>query len=171
MTPPRTSTAGAATADGTAGAVPFPSVAWFERLATRMREQRARHEQLGTIDAVARFTVLDGAPGEEPWHVVVTFEEFGVTSVREVADDEPCDPDFTVETDLETWEAMIRSITDGGGRPALGQTLNYLSLPGTPIRVWSEDPVRRDLFFRFNQTLQEFFNASASFPTVFPGGR
>jgi hypothetical protein len=49
-------------------------------------------------------------------------------------------------------------------------TLNYLTPPNTPMRAWSEDPVRRDLFFRFNQSLQEFFNASAAFRTDFPGG-
>jgi hypothetical protein len=33
--------------------------------------------------------------------------------------------------------------------------------------VWSEDPLRKDLFFRYNQSLQEFINASAAFRTIF----
>lgn len=151
-------------------AVPFPSVEWFERLAALMKEDRALHEHLGDVDCVAQFTVLDGGPGGDPWHAQVSFEEFEAVDVRQVADESHfARADFIVETDLNVWQAMIRSIADGRGRPALDQTLNYLSLPGTPIRVWSEDPVRRDMFFRFNQSLQEFFNASHKLRTAFPG--
>lgn len=152
----------------TGEAVPFPSCAWFERLAALMKEDRARHEHLGYVDCVARFTVLDGTPGGEPWHVQVTFEEFEAVDVREVDESEVERADFVVEADLDTWREMIENVAAGGGRPDLGHTLNYLSLPGTPIRVWSGDPVRRDMFFRFNQSLQEFFNASARIPTRFP---
>lgn len=167
-----TSTTAAEAIDTATAAVPFPSVAWFERLAALMHENRRLHEQLGYVDCVARFVVLDGGPNGEPWHVQVTFDGFEVTDVREVdAASDPATADFHVEADLDTWESMIGSIAAGGGRPSLDQTLNYLSLPGTPIRVWSDDPVRRDLFFRFNQSLQEFVNASAGFRTVFPGSR
>ncbi len=57
--------------------------------------------------------------------------------------------------------------TPSDGRPALDQTLNRLSHLGTPMRVVSDDPLKRDLFFRYNQSLQEFVNASAAFPTAF----
>ena len=66
---------------------------------------------------------------------------------------------------------MIESIAAGGGRPALDQTLNRLSHMGTPVRVHSDDPLRRDLYFRYNQSLQEFVNASGCFRTGFPAGR
>jgi hypothetical protein len=150
-----------------AGGVRFPSVEWFERLAAIMKRERARHEHLGYVDCVAQFTVLDGRPDGGPWSVQVTFEEFDVTDVRESAEGEESRADFVCETDLDTWREMIESIRAGNGRPNLDHTLNYLSLPGTPIRVWSDDPIRRDLFFRVNQSLQEFFNASAEIPTVF----
>lgn len=156
---------------GTEPAVPFPSSAWFERLAALMRADRARHEHLGAIDCVAQFTVLDGGRDGGPWHVQVTFEEFEAVDVREVDATAIERADFVVESDLETWREMIESIAAGRGRPDFEHTLNYLSLPGTPIRVWSDDPVRRDMFFRFNQSLQEFFNASAAVPTEFQGGR
>jgi hypothetical protein len=35
------------------------------------------------------------------------------------------------------------------------------------MRVVADDPLRRDLFFRYNQSLQEFVNASATFTTAF----
>ena len=158
----------AASRDGTAE-VPFPSVAWFERLGGLMAEQRPRFEHLGTIDCVMQVTIIDGGPGEEPWQVQVTFEEFAVTDVRLVGDDELERADFVMETDLATWREMVENIVAGGG-PDLAHTLNYLSLPGTPIRVWSPDPLRRDAFFRFNQTLQEFINNCGSFATRFGEG-
>lgn len=145
--------------------VTFPSVEWFERLGEEMQRKRSLHEHLGDVDCVAQFTVVDGAPGGLPWSVQVTFEEYAVTDVREAKDVSRAD--FVVEGDLEAWRGMIASIARGEGRPDLAHTLNYLTLPGTPMRAWSDDPVRRDLFFRFNQSLQEFFNASAALPTRF----
>ena len=73
-----------------------------------------------------------------------------------------------MEASLETWRAMIESIARGGGRPELEQTLNRLSHMGEPLRVYSDDPLRRDLYFRYNQSLQEFVNACGSFTTSFP---
>lgn len=149
------------------GAVRFPSREWFERLAALMKNNRARQEHLGAIDCVAQFTVLDGGAHGEPWHCQVSFEEYEVRDVRAVGEAEVERADFVLETDLDVWREMIESIALGKGRPDLEHTLNYLSLPGTPIRVWSDDPVRRDMFFRFNQSLQEFVNASAAFATSF----
>jgi len=148
--------------------VSFPSGDWFVRLGKEMRLNRARHEHLGDVDCVAQFTVLDGAPGGGAWSVQVTFEEFDVVDVRPAADLSRAD--FVLEGNLATWRSMIESIAQGDGGPDLAHTLNYLTLPNTPMRAWSDDPVRRDLFFRFNQSFQEFFNASAAFRTVFPEG-
>jgi hypothetical protein len=145
--------------------VAFPSVAWFRRLADLMNANRTRQEQLGYVDCVAQFTVLDGGPDGAPLGVQVTFEEFAAVDVRAAGD--PACADFTLEATLATWRAMIESIAAGGGRPALEQTLNRLSHAGTPIRLRGDDPLKRDLYFRYNQSLQEFVNASAAFRTVF----
>jgi len=149
-------------------AVAFPSTEWFERLAQLMKANRARNEHLGFIDCVANFTILDGGLRGKPWAVQVTFEEFEATDVREATADDLARADFTLEATLAVWREMIESIARGHGRPDLTHTLNYLSHYGTPVRVWSDDPLRKDLFFRYNQSLQEFINASASFRTIFP---
>lgn len=146
----------------------FPSVEWFERLAHLMRANRVLHEHLGYFDCVANFTVLDGGLRGKPWTVQVTFEEFEATEVREASAEDLGQADFNIEGTLATWREMIESIARGHGRPALTQTLNYLSHTGTPIRVASDDPLRKDMFFRFNQSLQEFINASGMFLTIFP---
>jgi len=161
---------GATKARAAGGAVAFPSRAWFARLAELMNRNRARQEQLGYVDCIAEFDVLDGGIGRRPLAFQVTFEEFAAVDVREV---DPADPaerakaDFALDATLATWRAMIESIARGGGRPDLDQTLNRLSHAGTPIRLRATDPLRRDCYFRFNQSLQEFFNASAKFSTTF----
>jgi hypothetical protein len=148
-------------------AVAFPSVEWFGELARLMRANRALHEHLGYVDCVARFTITDGGLARGPYGVIITFEEFEATEVREAAPGEDAAVDFTLEASLAAWREMIESIARGKGRPDLTHTLNYLSHTGTPIRVWSDDPLRKDLFFRYNQSLQEFVNASAAIRTVF----
>ena len=148
--------------------VPFPSLAWFRRLADLMNASRARQEQLGYVDCVAAFTVLE-SPAGTPRTVQVTFEEFAAVEVREADATDVGRADFTLEATLATWREMIESIAAGDGRPDLVQTLNHLTHPGTPIRLSADDPLRRDLYFRYNQSLQEFVNASGLFRTVFPG--
>jgi hypothetical protein len=152
-------------------ALDFPSVEWFEVLGKLMEQQRDLHLRTGPIDCIAQFTVFDATPDGGAQHFQVTFEEFSVSEVIQVGEQDANRADFVLETDLDVWQEMIENIKEGNGRPDLEHSLNRLSLPGTPIRVWSDDPLRRDLFFRFNQSLQLYVNASAEITTVFPEGR
>jgi hypothetical protein len=149
-------------------ALDFPSVEWFERLGELMEEYRARHEHIGPIDCLAQFSVLDPTGDGRDRHFQITFELYSAVAVREVTEDESAKADFIMETDTQVWQEMIENIRANGGRPDLEHSLNRLSLPGTPIRVWAEDPLGRDMFFRFNQSLQEFVNASVHVPTRYP---
>jgi len=152
--------------------IPFPSVQWLRALADAMNRNRARQEQLGYVDCVAEVRVVDGGPKGGPVAYQVTFEEFEAIDVRETDPASRADAeraDFALDASLETWRAMIESIARGGGRPDLDQTLNRLSHAGTPITLRGNDQLRKDTYFRFNQSLQEFFNASAGFRTVFSG--
>jgi len=145
----------------------FPSVAWFERLAALMDERRHRHVHIGTVDCLAQFSMLDIPRRGENWHVQVRFEEYSVVEVKQVEDADAGQADFVLESDADVWQEMVENIAAGAGRPDLEHSLNRLSLPGVPMRLWSEDPLARDLFFRYNQSLQEFWNASAQIETVF----
>jgi hypothetical protein len=69
--------------------IAFPSVEWFRALADAMNRNRVRQEQLGYVDCVAEFKVLDGGSGGAPVAYQVTFEEFEATDVRGTAADEP----------------------------------------------------------------------------------
>jgi len=140
----------------------FPAPGWFEALAGLMNANRARQEQLGYIDCTVVFTVSDGSTDKLPRHFQVTFEEFSALEVREVDAALALQADFALEASFATWRAMIESIAAGGGRPALNQT---------PMTLVAADPIRSDLYYRYNQSLQEFINASCVFDTEFPVGR
>lgn len=149
----------------------FPSVAWFDALGEAMETDRATHERVGEIDTTCIWSVFDAPEGD--FHVRLAFEEYSLCSVVEVTDDfdaDDVDPDdvaFVLEADFEDWREMIEHLALEG-KPDREHTLNYLSLPGTPFRCWSPDPLGRDMFFRFNQSLQVFVNASARLDTTFP---
>ena len=147
--------------------IAFPSRAWFEQLVNAMNANRARQEQLGYVDCVAQFTVLDGAPDGGAMSYRVRFEEFSAFDVTELRGDSIDGVDFALEGTCDTWRAMIESIEAGGGRPALDQTLNKLSHMGAPLKLRASDPIHADYYFRFNQSLQEFVNACAQFRTRF----
>ena len=67
---------------------------------------------------------------------------------------------------LSTWEEMIRNIQENKG-PDLQHTLNYLALPDDPIYIDAPDFLNRDLFARYGQTFQLFFNGAIQVPTAF----
>lgn len=140
----------------------FPSQAFFEELAALMNADRARYEHLGYTDCTAGFRVV----GATSFEVQVEFDEFVARRVTAV---EPGsgDPDFVLAASLDTWRDMIASIAAGKGRPDLVHTLNHLSHMGTPISLLGSDMLRKDLYFRYAQSLQEFFNASHQFETTF----
>lgn len=143
----------------------FPSLAWFEHLTELMNADRARQEQLGYVDCVAGFRVTDAA-GAQLFEVEVTFEEFSATGLADVTGDVST-ADFVLVATLDTWCGMIESIASGNGRPDLEHTLNRLSHMGTPMQLTGDDVLKTDLYFRYAQSLQEFFNASARFETRF----
>ena len=148
--------------------IPFPSIEWFEQLANLMNTNRARQEQLGYVDCVAVFAVGDDSNGETPRHFQVRFEEFEAVGVNEISSDEVASADFSLVASNSIWSEMIRSIAEGDGQPDLDHSLNRLSHMGTPMKLNASDPLKADLYFRYNQSLQEFFDASAGFTTVFP---
>ena len=147
----------------------FPSLAYFDALAGLMNANRARQEQLGYIDCAAVFSVTEADGAGATRHFRITFEEFSATAVEEVTGEEAAAADFALSGSLATWRTMLESIAAGAGRPALEQTLNYLSHLGTPLKLVAADPLKADLYFRYNQSLQEFFNASCALATRFDG--
>ena len=69
---------------------------------------------------------------------------------------------------IEHFNYNIINIKENNGAD-LSFTLNTLDLELSDglAKSWTEDQYRQDLFFRFNQTFQYFFDASADIETVF----
>jgi len=144
----------------------FPSIEWFEALGAEMVADVDTHRRIGEIETSCVFSVLD-APGGD-FNVRLNFEELALTGIEQMAEDfDPESVDFVLEADFIDWQEMIDHIAENG-RPDREHSLNYLSLPGTPFRCWSPDPLGRDMFFRFNQSLQVFVDASARLETTYP---
>ena len=136
----------------------FPSLEWFEALRTEVNNDPGfRH--FGMVDARVGIKV-----GDQAFEVV--FEAFDCESVREVSDAELGDCDFWLEQPPQAWSEMLLNIKQNGSADA-DHTLNTLDLLLPESLARSTDGYKRDLFYRFNQTLQDFFNAASRLETTF----
>jgi hypothetical protein len=136
----------------------FPSVEWFDDLKSRVNGTE-RFKHFGTIDCAMGVQVDDRV-------FKVVFEAFEVLGVSEIESAASDDLDFTLVMSGSDWREMIENIADHGSAD-LHHTLNTLDLEKPEEFAKGEDYTRRDLFYRFNQTLQDFFDASAEMETTF----
>lgn len=142
----------------------FPSSQWFEALQEQAAGKPERFKKLGFIDANVGILV-NSDNGGAPEGFVLEFSGYGCKKVT--ASEDPKDTaDFVLVGPHSAWKEMIENIKSNG-EADLGHTLNVLTLPGVPLKVEAKDQLKEDLFFRFNQTLQEFFNGSAAVETEF----
>jgi hypothetical protein len=136
----------------------FPSVEWFNALREQVNGDPAfRH--LGTVDAIVGVKV-----GNKIYEL--TFEAFECTNVRETNENALRDMDFWMEQPYDAWKEMIENIKKNG-HADLSHTLNTIDLSMPEGLARSQDGYRRDAFYRFNQSIQDFFNASAKIDTQF----
>ncbi|MGB2694381.1 MAG: hypothetical protein WBD55_04240 [Dehalococcoidia bacterium] len=139
----------------------FPSVQWFEAIKDLVNNDDAfRH--LGTVDAKVGVKV-----GEQLYEI--DFEAFECASVREIAENALRDVDFWLEQSPGEWQEMLKNIKQHGSAD-LTHTLNTLDLNMPEGFARSFDGYRRDAFYRFNQSLQHFFDSSAKIETEFAVG-
>ena len=142
----------------TAEPIVFPSLAWFEELRRLVNDDPA-YRQIGTVDASMGLKV-----GEEVF--VVAFEAFECSSVRAGNEYDLINVDFFIEMESDAWKAMLENIRAHGGAEA-GQTLVSLDMLNEISNNATGDQLRADMFFRYNQSLQHFFDLSANLNTVF----
>ena len=138
----------------------FPTVAWFETLNALCNDQDLfRMKRDGACDALVGIKVGDRV-------FELSFEMFRVGGVREISAEDLPNVDFWLEQTPDAWEAMLKS-TQLRGRAEGNYTLNSLDLMAADDFARSFDGHRRDAFYRFNQTFQDYFDASAALDTVF----
>lgn len=148
----------------------FPSVDWFRRLAERMAAQPEKYRKLGVVDLtlVPRIAFPDGRT--ETYSL--RFEGYGCTAIAQLARPEAVAGPHPVliEGEYAAWREMIDAIREHG-RADLHHTLNYLTLPDWPLRLSALDEeqgqIDVDRFYRYNDSLQEFFDEAAAVETRF----
>jgi len=140
----------------------FPSVAWFDAVRRVFNGDEAyQGAGGGHCNCVAGIKV-----GNKVF--VLTFEALECSEVVGAKDSDLERADFCLEMPLDDWRAMVRNIAKNGNA-TLEYTLNTLDLEREEGLCTSRhgDQYREDLFFRYNQTFQFFFDASARVNTTF----
>lgn len=148
--------------------VSFPSPDWFAELARRMDAAPERYRRLGPLDItlVPRIVFPDG--GTELYELVFSgFRCVSVDRIPDVAAVRGPHP-VLVEGEYAAWREMVENIRTHGGAD-LTHTLNYLTLPDWPLRIVPLDEaggqLDADRFYRYIESLQEFFNEAAHVET------
>jgi hypothetical protein len=144
--------------------ISFPSKKWFEALAERMTTDAAAFRKLGPVDCT--MVVKVDADGRERC-IRISFEGFRIKSIRELESMYAAPlSHFVVEGPLHAWREMIENVQANGG-PDREHTLNYLTFPDDPLRVTGPSQLEIDAFYRYNESLQRFFNGAAKLPTSY----
>jgi hypothetical protein len=148
--------------------IPFPSRAFFQRLADAMAAAPERYRKLGPLDItlVPRIRFADGREAV----YALTFAGTRCVAVREVggvADAVGPHP-VVIDGEYDAWKEMVASIQTNGAAD-LAHTLNSLTLPDWPLQLIPLDPAGGQLdvdrFYRYVESLQEFFNEAAGVAT------
>lgn len=151
-------TSATAPASHSALTLPVDAIDLFEALAKEMNDHPEIYNELGWCDMDLGVVMQrEGAP----FSVAIRLREHGCEQVAlfEPGDGRPLD--CWVEGDLADWQAMFEDIVTNG--MATGKhTLSSLVLLGDRIAVKGHDSMGVDLFFRYNQTLQSFFDGAAT---------
>ena len=143
-------------------AATFPSVAWFDAVREIFNgDDSYRGAGGGYCNCVAGMKI-----GDETF--VLTFEGQECSGAVTADDAALEDVDFYLDMAPENWREMVANIA-ANGHADLHHTLNTLDLDREDGLATSRhgDQYREDLFFRYNQTLQFFFDASARIRTEF----
>jgi len=138
-------------------AVRFPSVEFFAALQARMRDAADRFRRLGYFDTTFAVRVR----GDADRSFVLRFDVFDCVEVREVKNLAAEAVDFTLEGSEGAWREMIENIRANGHADAR-HSVNTLTHFGEKIRVVYDDPDGHDKLYRFVESIQEFFDLTAS---------
>ena len=142
----------------------FPSTQWFEALQIQAAQKPDKFKKFGFVDANVGVMVApkNGGPGAG---FILEFKGYGCKRVSEA--DNPAElADFVVTGTSDAWQEMIENI-HSNGEADLDHTLDALTLSGASLKIEAEDQLQEDLFHRYSQTLQEFFNGAAEIETEF----
>ena len=140
----------------------FPSIEWFEQVRHVYNTDSSLHRGGG-----GACHTTAGLKVDEHAYLIV-FEGLECATVRAATPAEMQETDFIIEMPYKTWQAMLESV-QRHGKADLEYTLNSIDLKledgiaHSPV----DDQYKQDLFYRYNQNFQDFFDASARVETTF----
>lgn len=141
---------------GTASSAGFPSAGFFDELVRDVVRRPEEYERLGFADCRLVIEVVE--PTGEVRRFGLVLDGYDIRSEGEIADLDGFHPEVVVSGALDTWSEMLAAIAEHGfaDRP---HTLNALSIAGFPLSARSDDPIGRDKFYRYAETLQTLFDS------------
>lgn len=140
----------------------FPSLDWFSQVREIYNSDSSFHSGGGgACDTTAAFKV----GGQE---YIIVFEGLKCADIHPATDDELQRCDFIIEMSDALWQSMVANVQQHG-RADGSYTLNSIDLQQDQSIAFSpvDDQYKQDLFYRYNQNFQDFFNASSRVPTTF----
>lgn len=140
----------------------FPSLDWFEQVRGVFNSDDSYQQAGGGLcDAVMGVKVGDKA-------YLIVFEGMECAEAREVDIPALADADFYLNMEYAEWRDMLANIKANNGAD-LDYTLNTLDMERDDglAQTLNGDQYRQDFFYRYNQTFQYFFDASARVQTEF----
>jgi hypothetical protein len=140
----------------------FPSLDWFQKVRDVYNSDGSLHKGGGgACHTTAAFKVNGQS-------YLIVFEGLKCADIRTPTDGELNDADFVIEMPFDLWKAMVANV-QSHGKADLQYTLNSIDLQQEEGIAYSpaDDQYRQDLFYRYNQNFQDFFDASARVETTF----
>lgn len=140
----------------------FPSLDWFTQVRDVYNSDSTLHSGGGgACDTMAGLKVN----GQE---FVIVFEGLKCADVRVASTEELQACDFILEMPFELWKGMVANVKTHGHADG-NFTLNSIDLQQDQSIAYSpvDDQYKQDLFYRYNQNFQDFFNASSRVETTF----
>ena len=141
----------------------FPSVEWFDAARREFNaDESVRSGGGGTCDAKVGVKIGDRAV------YMLAFEGFECVSASEIAEARLADADFYMDMSEDDWRDMVANIAENG-QADFDHTLNTLDLDSEDglAKSVADDQYLQDLFYRYNQTFQYFFDLTSRIDTVF----
>jgi hypothetical protein len=135
----------------------FPSKEFFEELRAHVNANPDLFRRLGTVDMtlVVKIDYDDSSDCYE-----IAFSGYHCTGVRHLSSLAGAAKGAVILSGpYSGWREMIDNIV-ANGHADLEHTLNTLTLLDTPLRIDAENQLDADLFYRYQQNLQEFFDAA-----------
>jgi hypothetical protein len=140
----------------------FPSTEWFQAVREVYNSDESLHSGGGgACDTTAGFKV-----GNDRY--IIVFEGHDCADIHAADESEWNDTDFIIEMQEDLWRDMVANV-QANGKADLDHTLNSIDLMQDESIAYSpiDDQYRQDLFYRYNQNFQDFFDASARVETTF----